>query len=264
MKKNKKSPDSLMTALVWVISISLVITGALLGYNNVLLYIGVSFIIVLVLGRILFSTSNKADELESFAKIKGYTYKKMHALPYRDGFIFSKEVFGDNNWYVYWSVSGLHNNHKFIFYQWLVVINVLELEVDGEGLQFLLLSKTMKESMSNKKYKLQKYVLEGDFNNYFELYGTERAHTEILRVFSPDHMAYLIDNFKDYSIELTPTTLYVYCRNSGLITNVDLCTKMIHLGEMLEKFIKNIDRIDYSSDNYVPEELKKPKMGSRI
>lgn len=79
--------------------------------------------------------------------------------------------------------------------------------------------------------------LEGDFDTYFTLYAPETYKTDALYVFTPDVMAALIDNGRDYDIEIVDNSLNLYTKKrfsldspetlDPLLTIIDIITKEI-------------------------------------
>jgi hypothetical protein len=64
-------------------------------------------------------------------------------------------------------------------------------------------------STENKKATVYSFVntiklnLEGDFNNYFQIFCIDGTQQEILETFTPDFMALLVDTINKFDIEIT-------------------------------------------------------------
>lgn len=56
----------------------------------------------------------------------------------------------------------------------------------------------------------QKMQLEGDFNNYYDLYVPGGYQTDALYIFTPDVMQALIDDAQDFDCEIIDSSLYLY------------------------------------------------------
>lgn len=56
----------------------------------------------------------------------------------------------------------------------------------------------------------ERIVLEGDFNNYFNVYGLRRYAAEILTLLNPAFMDSLVKNDTSYELEFKDNTVYVY------------------------------------------------------
>lgn len=58
----------------------------------------------------------------------------------------------------------------------------------------------------------QTISLEGDFDNYFTLYGPKGYESDARYVFTPDLMVLLIDETGDFDVEIVENKLFVYSR----------------------------------------------------
>lgn len=71
----------------------------------------------------------------------------------------------------------------------------------------------LKKSILNERCMLPDKVaikLEGNFNKYFELYTQEKFKKNIRVIFTPDVMAFLIDEAQDINFEMCDNKLYIY------------------------------------------------------
>ncbi len=236
-----------------------------------------------VIGIALFVAWKKleAKQLEAkiFAEKNGLDFQTLlkPALTGVDGVIFDEAIRIGDAYFTPWIASGNLQDYDFRLYEYMFasadsssrsdsVFTVAEFTLDGEGLQFLLVSKTNRSVLNHKSISLHEYDLEGDFGSYFTLYGPKDAENEILRIFNPGNMAYLIDNYKDYNIELTPQHLYVYVTTpTGKILDAQDYQDILHRLTILNsELFKDIERIDFSKEAIVTTELKLPAKGSRI
>ena len=76
--------------------------------------------------------------------------------------------------------------------------------------RFLLLSKSNESVINQFDIKLTPLKVEGDFNKHFDLYCQPGQEALVLQIFNPGLMADCIDQFSDFSIELTPANFYIY------------------------------------------------------
>ena len=77
----------------------------------------------------------------------------------------------------------------------------------------------------------KKIELEGDFNKYFNLYTKKGFEVETLKIFSPDFMAKILDNWKGFSLEFVEDQVYIYCEH--LITKKEELEKIYQFAQYL-------------------------------
>lgn len=237
----------------------------------------------------------RESELKAFAVKNGFVLQGMTTLNDLDGVIFHEpsRIFGQAQsqagYLLTWLVHGEVGGHRFRSYEyslpgpddntphdggiWVSASNmnktnnflVMDLNVEGEGLQFLLVSKKQPTALNGLSIDLREYSLEGDFNDYFKLYAPEDAEIETLRIFTPDIMRELIENYQEYNIELTPQHLFLYKAAGSMSKTVGNLEKMLNdVRGLSQKFLKGIERVDFSKENVVRPELTAPANRSRI
>lgn len=57
---------------------------------------------------------------------------------------------------------------------------------------------------------VQRFSLEGDFGDFYDVYMPETTQSETLSMLTPDSMLFVLENLADYDIEITGPKLYVY------------------------------------------------------
>lgn|GEM_PF-4097788 len=56
----------------------------------------------------------------------------------------------------------------------------------------------------------QRYSLEGDFGEFFDVFMPDTTQSEALSILAPDSMLYIMENFSDYDIEINGSIMYLY------------------------------------------------------
>lgn len=221
--------------------------------------------------------------LEAFAQAHGYIFQSNTVLNDLDGAIFQNPAYllgqssGPNRGYLMsWLIHGEIDGRQFRMYDYDLNksnsdrsgnanFDTLDIAVKGEGLQFLLVSNTHQSALNKLNISLKRYQLEGDFSRYFTLYGAEGAEIEILRIFSPDTMAYLIDHYQNYSLELTPQHFFLY-RASGFFGEGEAnCESLITAAtDLSTRFFSDVEKVQYAENAVVPASVQVQADRSRI
>lgn len=229
----------------------------------------------------LWKYKRQQSAAKTFAAKHGYAFQANTVLNDLDGVIFQNpaHVFGQgagtsSGYLLGWLIHGRVSGRNFRVYEYALdarsnrqatSFDVMDIAVQGEGLQFLLISNTHKTVLNHLHINLRQYQLEGDFNHYFTLYGAEGAEIEVLRIFTPDVMAYLIDHYQDYSLELTPQHFFIYRDNTKLTQTEANCESLVVAAtDLSAKFFSGIEKVRYAENVIVPASVQVPSNRSRI
>lgn len=88
--------------------------------------------------------------------------------------------------------------------------------------------------------------LEGDFSNYFNLYGLRTYAAEVLTIMNPSFMASLIDYDLDFEIEFKDETAYIYFPNQFIAYDQPLVKIYLALEFLILELQKQLDTFRYS------------------
>jgi hypothetical protein len=272
----------------------------LIGFALVFLAVGGWFFLPIILPVgiwYVWQYKKQQSLIKAYAAKHGYVYQANAVLNDLDGVIFQNPAHfmgqgsGPSNGYLLgWLVHGQISGRNFRMYEYTlddrngsgvntmdgvgigVQINrqatsfdVMDIVVQGEGLQFLLISNTRKTILNHIRISLKQYQLEGDFNRYFTLYGAEGAEIEVLRIFTPDVMAYLIDHYQTYSLELTPQHFFIYRDSSSLSQIEGNCESLVAAAtDLSTKFFSGVERVHYAENAVVPASVQAASDQTRI
>lgn len=107
----------------------------------------------------------------------------------------------------------------------------------------------------------QRLILEGDFNNYFQVYCAPQAVNMALTILTPDVMAVLVDSVEKYDVRISGRTLQIFANKK---INKDSEQQAILLG-VAQKLVSEIDHKMKSfkddTSNHVPLKVQS-KQGS--
>jgi hypothetical protein len=85
----------------------------------------------------------------------------------------------------------------------------------------------------------------------------------VLRIFTPDVMAYLIDHYQTYSLELTPQHFFIYRDSSSLSQIEGNCESLVAAAtDLSTKFFSGVERVHYAENAVVPASVQ-PKPDCR-
>jgi hypothetical protein len=217
------------------------------------------FLIVAV--AYVYFVKHQQSAVKDFAKQRNLQFQKMVVLNGLDGVIFRNsgviQATGvSSGSMANWLISGVESNISFRMFEHRLSLGrnessnftVMDIAVNGNGLRFLLASKTHPSTINNVNSGLQKLSLEGNFDSFFTLYGSAGSEVETLQIFTPDIMALLIDHYQDYAIELTPMHLFLYKQNPNMLKSVSSIDQMLNdaLG-LTTKFFPVVTKVDTST-----------------
>lgn len=108
-------------------------------------------------------------------------------------------------------------------------------------------------------FSSQKMQLEGDFNDYFNVYVPTGYERDALYILKPDLMASLIDNAKEYDIEIIDDELFIYkygtwyLATPGVLGDLQSLTERI-MKEVNEETVRYVDtRVENHTSNIIAE-----------
>ncbi|HSX47585.1 MAG TPA: hypothetical protein VLF63_02310 [Patescibacteria group bacterium] len=194
--------------------------------------------------------------LEEFALANGYSFNKNGNVDETYGTIFRLK--GDQR--VSDVVIGNYDNNTirlFIYeltidkgrYQQRFQDTVIELDLHGQLPNLLMVNKKSHYGQIDLAGTFgikNTFKLEGDFNEYFTLYGQENNQIEALEVFSPDTMAIMEDESKHLTVEFSGDRVYIY--SNGFITNTKDLTQAFALAkQLIEKIAPLASRLQHDA-----------------
>lgn len=102
--------------------------------------------------------------------------------------------------------------------------------------------------------KNQVISLEGDFDQYFTLYGPREYQVDARYIFTPDVMAVLIDDSRAFDAEIIDDKLYFYSQKKSALasTQAGILTRLKDFFAVLEKVLPQIDK---QADNYSDDRI---------
>lgn len=101
----------------------------------------------------------------------------------------------------------------------------------------------------------QRIELEGDFNEYFDLFAPQNYSTETLDILSPDFMLMLMDFQSDYDVEINKTDVYII--GKGVKYDQQSMQELFRAAEVLiEKFNFKLQVWSMAASQKNPPELE--------
>ena len=216
--------------------------------------------------------------LEEFAVANNYTFEKNGTVSEAYGSIFrlqGRQQVSD-------VVSGVYKNSNLRLFLYRLIVGsgryqkqyddtVLELDLSGSLPPLLMMNKHSQIQSLNIHSAFKEshtIVLEGDFNNFFTLYGSDTFEIEAREVFTPDIMALMEDQSKHYSVEFGGNRVYIYA-NGYIGKRQDLINVFSLAKELTDKIGPLASRLAKDSSIVVAEaaelnELRKPQTGKRM
>ena len=233
----------------------------------------ITLMAILTLGLIQEYTKDKRIEL--FAHKNGFKYVSSYVSYTENGLPF--EQFDNKNSSLNNVISGEVSGYKFYLGNYKYENSKVTLKNYKFGLIAIDLKKELPTIYINSKindgnvygqlitgglggYKRsQKFDLEGDFNNYFNVYAPKDYQRDALYVLTPELMAHIVDYAKDFDLEIVDNYLKLY-RPNRLIeykeTDLDyIFTIIMYFGK---EFTQNTKRYKDDRKN-LDDELHKIK-----
>ncbi len=97
--------------------------------------------------------------------------------------------------------------------------------------------------------KRQTLQLEGDFNNYFTLYAPKEYERDALYIFTPDVMATLVDDVRNYDVEIVDDDMYLYSTRPFDLNDKQVLSQLIGLASTVD------DQIRKQAAHYADEKV---------
>lgn len=92
--------------------------------------------------------------------------------------------------------------------------SILAIEIPDTKLHLIINSKINNDASSGGNIasfaQTQRFSLEGDFGDFYDIYMPDTTQSETLSMLTPDSMLYLLENLIDYDIEINGSKLYLY------------------------------------------------------
>lgn len=95
----------------------------------------------------------------------------------------------------------------------------------------------------------QKLALEGDFNDYFDLYVPNGYERDALYIFTPDVMAVFVDETDSFDAEIIDDNLFIYSRTPFNLVNQTVLERLYKLIDVVSK--KTLEQ----TENYADERV---------
>ncbi len=116
---------------------------------------------------------------------------------------------------------------------------ILSISIPDTRLQVIInsrLASDLKSGGNLSQYSRgQRYLPEGDFGIFYEIYFPESTQSESLAILSPDSLLYLLKEFSAYDIEIAGNTLYIY---SYKLLPAKVVDQMLHKADELMKQLR--------------------------
>lgn len=113
----------------------------------------------------------------------------------------------------------------------------------------------------------QRLELEGDFNDYFDLYVPNGYERDALYIFTPDVMAVFVDETCNFDAEIIDDKLFIYSSAPFNMINQSVLEKLFSLIDLVSKKTLNQaenyadERVDDRQANVIAAEGKRLKFG---
>jgi hypothetical protein len=241
--KQKKSRE------IFVLAPLIVVWEVLLLYISLRYFHSMSgFIYLMILPLMLvyvwiYKLKKEFEEafLQEFASANNFSFDKAGSVDETYGTIFRI----DGNQSVSDVVSGMYSNSSFKLFLYELTVGsgrnqqvykdtVIELDLHGQLPNLLMINKKSHYgglNIANSFGIRNKFSLEGDFNQFFTLYGQPNNQIEALEVFSPDTMALMEFESKHYNVEFSGNRIYIYV--NGFIHDISTLNQVFTLAKKL-------------------------------
>lgn len=95
----------------------------------------------------------------------------------------------------------------------------------------------------------QRLALEGDFNNYFDLYVPNGYERDALYIFTPDVMAVFVDETDSFDAEIIDDNLFIYSRAPFNLIDQSVIERLCKLIDVVSK--KTLNQTEHYADEKV-------------
>lgn len=199
--------------------------------------------------------------LEEFALANGYSFDKNGTVDETYGTIFRL----NGNQSISDVITGTYNGNDIRMFICETTIGsgnsrhtyqdtVLELDLHGKLPNLLMVNKKShygQLSLAGSFGIKNTFSLEGDFNQYFTLYGDPNNQIEALQVFSPDTMELMESESTHYTVEFSGNRIYIYA--NGFIGDTSDLTQAFSLAKkLIEKIAPLASRLQNDSAILAP------------
>lgn len=191
---------------------------------NIFIVCVLFFVVFCVLYFISVNNKYQVKKLKSAAKTRGFNYlgkvnkkdslslifKSTSPNDIRNNNMMQDVLEGDVNGYQvqYYRYYGLDANQKGMFQ-----VVTWEIDLGNNNVQFVLIDNNFVKKIKSKKFdKFTKFNLEGNFNSLYTLYSIDNMRVELLQVFDPVFMDYLMNKFNPCALEITKSKLHIYLK----------------------------------------------------
>ena len=194
------------------------------GMTTIIVY-SVGFIVVLlILTGVMYAEKRTYEQyvrMRRFAQSNGFTitekgafddnmkpgmiFDNGHSRKTHGGYVLNDGTLIEN--YQYTTGSGKHRQtHNYAYVEIPLARNLPHMVLDAKSNNFMKIFSGLPDEFNTS----QTLSLEGNFDQFFTLYAPREYEADALYVFTPDVMAVLIDECKDYDIEIVDDKLYLY------------------------------------------------------
>jgi hypothetical protein len=172
--------------------------------------------------------------------IRGMIFDNGHTRTLEESIAFDGGVELGNYYYV--TGSGKNRSvHRYNFARIALNRNLPHMVLDAKSNNFL------GSNLPDRFNGGQRMSLEGDFDKYFTVYAPEGYERDALYVFTPDVMQVLVDQGKDFDIEIVGSELFIF--RSGKLE----LTSKIELEKMLAVVNSISGELKDQSKRYIDE-----------
>lgn len=196
-------------------------TTTILIISAVLMFIfPLSLLILFIYYAFLYDKASKTF-MQHFAKINGFLYEEMALRETASGRLF--EV--GTNRHISHVLSGKYQNYPIRIFNYEYVIGsgkheqtfhftVLEISFEKTKFPHILLQSDKMWRHSYRdilgEIKDTKIHIQGHFEDHFKLYATEGYEVEVLEIFTPDLLMYLVEKAKYFNIEFSDNKISIF------------------------------------------------------
>jgi hypothetical protein len=155
--------------------------------------------------------------------------------------------------YRYTTGSGKNQTtHTFGYARVALGRNLPHMVLDAKGNNFF------GSSLPDTFQASQRLSLEGNFNEYFDLYVPENYQRDALYIFTPDVMQALVDHGKDVDIEVVGNELYIYSKSTIAMTSKIHLQSWMNIVESISTELKD------QSKRYLDERMSASQVAGAV
>jgi hypothetical protein len=212
-----------------------------------ILYFGIRRLITRQIKMQAFTTTNGITLLSDVKdpSYAGIIFNEGDTRSIREAYILPQVHNAEIGNYIYYTGSGKNRTaHNYGYIKFSIPRNVPHLLLDAK-------SNNLFGKLSNlpKLTKDQQLSLEGDFNNYFTLYAPNSYEADALYILTPDVMQTLLDNTKDFDVEIVDNNVFIYSNIPFDLTDSQELQDVLHIVSLLSKDVT--EQTDYYADERI-------------